>query len=316
MAFFAAVLSAQSVPTNRYAMKLQQNEDGSYSLLKEKNYRKIVDLDAIPDLLVPYVHENDKLTSKLYKETETEVFVYKKHDGYELKIAVDKAKTESPAPVMFYCHGGGWARGDFESGRSLSKYMAQQHGITGVRIEYSLAGQPGVKAEVSLQDVIDAVEFVRSRAKELGIDPSRIGLQGTSAGAHLAAYAAMKIKGVKVFVGYSGIYDLSTAAITTRTKDPQRIEYFSGLDQAVLRKISPKLLIPKKTDIAAQLFCGTADIVVECSQSKEFAEELKRHGAKVDLQVYENYDHNLSAKASDKMEDIFFKTADFIAANL
>lgn len=310
-----SALFAQSVPTNRYSMKLQQNPDGSYSLQKEKNYRKIVDLDAIPDLYTPYVHQNDRLTSKLYKETETEVLVYKNADGRELKIAVDKAKGDKPAPVMFYCHGGGWARGDFESGRSLSKYMAQQHGITGVRIEYSLA-QPGVKAEVSAQDVIDAVAFVRGKAKELGIDPSRIGLQGTSAGGHLAAYAAMKIKGVKVFVGYSGIYDLTTAALIVRTKDQQRIEYFYDLDQAMLRKLSPRYLIPKKTGMAVQLFCGTADIVVECSQSKDFAEDLKKHGARVDLQVYENYDHNLSSKTSDKMEEIFFKTAEFFAANL
>ena len=37
---------------------------------------------------------------------------------------------------------------------------------------------------------------------------------------------------------------------------------------------------------------------------------------KVELVVYENYDHNLSAKASDKMEEVFFRAMDFLAANL
>ncbi|MDE6711292.1 MAG: prolyl oligopeptidase family serine peptidase, partial [Alistipes sp.] len=78
----------------------------------------------------------------------------------------------------------------------------------------------------------------------------------------------------------------------------------------------PINLIPKKKAPAALLFCGTADITVECAQSKAFAEALHRRGAKVDLEVYENYDHNLSAKASDKMEEVFFKTVDFLTENL
>ena len=314
--FCCSAAFAQSVPTNRYAMKLEQKADGTYALLKEKNYAKIIDLSEVPDLLVPYVYEKDRLTGKLYNKTQTEVFIYKTYDGYELKLAVDKAETEKPAPVMFFIHGGGWARGNFDSSRSLSKYLAQQHGITGVRIEYSLAPQEGANVEVSIQDVMDAVQFVIGKEKELNIDPSRIGFLGTSAGGHLAAVAALKHPGTKVLVGYSGIYDLTTAKIVQKTKDEQRIAYFEDRDEKVLRAASPLYLIPKKTSLAAQLYCGTADITVEYTQSEEFSAALQRHKAKVDLQVYPYYDHNLSSKTSDKMEEIFFKTADFIVANL
>ena len=307
---------AQSVPTNRYGMKLQQNADGTYSLLKEKNYARIIDLSTIPDLLVPYVHQNDRLTGKMYNKVETEIFTYKHCDGYELQIAVDKALSDKPAPVMFFCHGGGWARGNFDASRSLTKYLAQNHGITGVRIEYTLAPQEGASVLVSIQDVLDAVQYVRDHAKELNIDASRMGFCGGSAGAHLAACAAMKTPEAKVFVGYSGVYDLTTARIIQKTKDEQRIAYFKDRDEKVLREASPLYLIPKKTKIAAQLFCGTADITVEYSQSETFAAALKSHKATVDLQVYPNYDHNLNAKSSDKMEEIFFKTVDFVVANL
>ena len=125
--------------TNRYSMKLTQNDDGTYSLQKRERYAKIINLDAIEDLTVPYTHVNDKLTSKLYKEAETEVRTYKKYDTYELQLAIDKIATDKPAPVMFFCHGGGWERGSFESSKSLSRYLAQQHGITCVRISYTLA---------------------------------------------------------------------------------------------------------------------------------------------------------------------------------
>ena len=53
------------------------------------------------------------------------------------------------------------------------------------------------------------------------------------------ACAAMKTDDAKVFVGYSGIYDLTTAAITTRTKDEQRKAYVFNLDPSALAKASP-----------------------------------------------------------------------------
>ena len=55
---------------------------------------------------------------------------------------------------------------------------------------------------------------------------------------------------------------------------------------------------------------------MEYTQSEAFAEALRKRGGKVDLQVYPCYDHNLSNKASDKMEEVFFKSVDFLAENL
>lgn len=60
----AGAQTAQKVPTNRYSMKLQLNEDGTYSLMNEARYAKLVDLTKIDDLLVPYEHKNDRLSSR------------------------------------------------------------------------------------------------------------------------------------------------------------------------------------------------------------------------------------------------------------
>lgn len=316
-ATFAAVAQTAPQITNRYAMKLTRNDDGSYSLLNEKRYAKAIDLSLYgPELLEPYTHQNDRLQSRDYKGVEVREIVYRKHDGYELTMAVDMAQSDKPAPVVIYCHGGGWARGDNSSQRSLSQYLAKQKGITGVRINYTLAPQPDATVNVSIDDVLAAVAYLREHASELNIDPDRIGFVGTSAGAHLAAVGAMRTPKTKVFVGYSGIYDLETAAICQRTKDEQRIAYFLDRDPKILRAASPESIIPKKTKIAAQIYCGTADITVEYEQSRSFARALEKHGATVDLQIYEKYDHGLNAKSSDKMEEIFFKTVDFISAHL
>ncbi|MFM8739531.1 MAG: alpha/beta hydrolase, partial [Cytophagales bacterium] len=40
-----------------------------------------------------------------------------------------------------------------------------------------------------LQDAQQAIKVVRERSKELGIDPTRVGMMGFSAGGHLASTA-------------------------------------------------------------------------------------------------------------------------------
>ncbi len=319
-ALLAAALQAPAQqpaqPTNRYAMKLTQNADGSYELTGRARYARIVDLERIDDLLVPYTYQRDRLQSRDYKGVEVREAVYTPHDGYELSIAIDMAQSAEPAPVVFYVHGGGWSRGNNGTFRTLSQYMAKQKGVTGVRIAYTLAPQPGADVRVSIADIRAAVQYIRDHAAELNIDPSRMGFVGNSAGAHLAAVGAMTTPEAKAFVGTSGIYDLRTAAICQKTKIEERIAYFCDRDPKILQEASPVALVPKKKAPAALLFCGTADITVEHAQSQAFADALRRRGAKVDLQVYENYDHNLSAKASDKMEEVFFRTVDFLAENL
>jgi acetyl esterase/lipase len=43
----------------------------------------------------------------------------------------------------------------------------------------------------SVYDLKAAIQFVRAKAADLGLDPERIGLMGDSAGAHLAALVAL-----------------------------------------------------------------------------------------------------------------------------
>lgn len=314
-----AVGQTQRVPSNRYGMKLEQNADGSYSLLQQKKYDRMlpIDVSKLPGAYELYTYTPDRLRSKDYKGVRSEDIVFKKTPDYELKLTIDYSDdTANPSPFMIYIHGGGWARGNNSSSKTLSQYMAKQHGVTGVRVEYVLAGQPGANVEVSVQDVLDALKYVKDHAKELNIDPERFGFLGTSAGSHLAAVAAMKTPGTKAMVGYSGIYDLTTAAIVQRTRDAERIAYFLDRDDDVLRNNSGLFLIPKKNIPPVMLVCGTCDVTVECEQSKEFAKALKGKGGEVRLDVYENYDHNLSSKTSDKMEEIFFNTVDFLKEKL
>ena len=310
-----SAVAQDKVITNKYAMKMTDNGDGTYTFINAKKYARIMDISSIPDVNVPYTYTPHLLKSKDYKGVRTQDIVYKKHEGYELKLTIDFAETAAPAPFMIYVHGGGWARGNNGSSKSLSQYLAKQKGITGVRVEYSLAPQSGATIEVSIQDIKDALAYVQQHAQELNINPDVYGFLGTSAGGHLAGVGAMSTQ-AKVFVGYSGIYDLETAAIVQKTKNEERINYFCQRANKVLSKCSPINLIPKKAAPASMLVCGTLDVTVECEQSEMMAKALKKQGADCELLEYQYYDHNLSSKTSDKMEEIFFKTVDFIVKHL
>jgi endo-1,4-beta-xylanase len=68
-------------------------------------------------------------------------------------------------------------------------------GVAAFILKYRLARTPGYKYTVegeALQDTQRAVRIVRARAKEWGVDPSRIGILGFSAGGALAALADIR----------------------------------------------------------------------------------------------------------------------------
>ena len=100
----------------------------------------------------------------------------------------------------------------------------------------------------AVTDVLAAVQFVRGSAREIKVDPERIGLFGASAGAHLVslaalgggsavfknaypndAHAAVSSK-VKALIGVYGVYDLVEMWQRYQLQSPREnnIEYFMG----------------------------------------------------------------------------------------
>ena len=87
-------------------------------------------------------------------------------------------------PVVVWIHGGGWRGGSRESGIGRLIPLARR-GYFGASIEYRLSGEATFPAQI--EDCKAAIRFLRSRARDYGIDPGRIGVWGSSAGGHLAA---------------------------------------------------------------------------------------------------------------------------------
>ncbi|MEQ1947111.1 MAG: alpha/beta hydrolase [Bryobacteraceae bacterium] len=139
---------------------------------------------------------------------------YGTHDGVSLIGDLYVPKASGKYPVIVAVHGGGWQGGSRTGYRYWGAYLAER-GIALYAIDYRLSkpGQPSYPQAV--HDVRAAVQFVKSKAVELKIDPDRVGMMGDSAGAQLAALVALAGDSPAFSTGYpSDAYaNLSTKVI-------------------------------------------------------------------------------------------------------
>lgn len=93
--------------------------------------------------------------------------------------------------VVIICPGGGyWINASVHEGSDVAKKL-NEWGITAFVLKYRIPNDATMEnKEIGpLQDAQQAIKVVRERSKELGIDPTRVGMMGFSAGGHLASTA-------------------------------------------------------------------------------------------------------------------------------
>ncbi|HEU5301618.1 MAG TPA: alpha/beta hydrolase [Acidimicrobiia bacterium] len=95
-------------------------------------------------------------------------------------------------PCAFSIHGGGYIVGNREMDDAKLGRWAADLGCVGVSVEYRLAPEHPYPAP--LDDCYDALGWVLDRADELGVDPTRVGVAGVSAGGGLAAALALRAR--------------------------------------------------------------------------------------------------------------------------
>jgi acetyl esterase/lipase len=101
--------------------------------------------------------------------------------------------AENKKAAVLICPGGGYERLAYViSGTQLAKWFNTM-GISAFVLNYRLPNSPDLKERATgpLQDAQRAVKMIRANASKWGIDPTKIGIQGSSAGGHLAALASV-----------------------------------------------------------------------------------------------------------------------------
>jgi acetyl esterase len=94
-------------------------------------------------------------------------------------------QRQGSVPGLLYIHGGGFVLGNLEMVDALVQRTVDELGIVIVSVDYRLAPEHPFPAPV--EDCYAALTWVAAKAAELGIDPSRLGIWGGSAGGGLAA---------------------------------------------------------------------------------------------------------------------------------
>ena len=106
-----------------------------------------------------------------------------------IRVRIYKNSLAGNQPGIVYFHGGGFVIGSLDSHEGGCRRLSKGAACTIVSIDYRLAPEHVFPAAVD--DAYAATKWVAENAATLGIDPTRIAVAGDSAGANLAAVAAL-----------------------------------------------------------------------------------------------------------------------------
>lgn len=107
----------------------------------------------------------------------------------DLPVRVYRPHTPALQPALVYFHGGSVIMGDLDTEHAACMIYAEQAGCTIVSVAYRLAPENIFPAPV--EDCYAALRWMADHAGELGIDPARLAVGGSSSGGTLAAAVAL-----------------------------------------------------------------------------------------------------------------------------
>lgn len=111
-------------------------------------------------------------------------------DAPNLRMTVLRpAQGQGPWPAIYHVHGGGMVAGTPETALDIFVPYVHEVGVVVTSVEYRLA--PEHPHPAPIEDCYAGLCWLAEHADELGVDPDRIMVAGTSAGGGLAAATAL-----------------------------------------------------------------------------------------------------------------------------
>ncbi len=235
-----------------------------------------------------------EMTPGLSNYKPDKILKYKSAGDMELKAHIFEAgKTGQTGgqPVFVFFHPGGWNMGEPAWGYDVCHRYAS-FGMVAISFQYRLSAVGGYTPVDAAFDVRSAIRWTRQNADELGIDPKRLVAGGISAGAHLAACAAI-LQGPDDPGDNTDISCVPEAlvlqsAVLNPGPSIHFVELLQGRykpeDYSPFHHIRPGL--PPMC-----LLHGTADEIVPYSSVSEFTARTREEGNECILHTFEGTDH-------------------------
>lgn len=221
-------------------------------------------------------------------------------------LAYYPAANSSSNTAIIVCPGGGYAGLTYMFEGTMTAQWLSSQGISAFVLKYRLPSDQTMKDRKNgpLQDVQQAIRYVRANAKEYGIDPSKIGVIGFSAGGHLASTISTHYNDdvYKSEYNVSARPDFSILIYPVITLDQKYTH--AGTREALIGKdadmpttdrYSSHLQVTKDTP-PAFLVHALDDKLVPYVNSIMYANALRQYDVQCELHLYAQGDHGLRVK--------------------
>ena len=205
-------------------------------------------------------------------------------------------KEKETGTAMLICPGGGYWNLYWQlEGEEVAAWL-NSFGVTGIILKYRVPRGPDEPprepARRPLEDAQRAVSLVRGKASEWGIDPSRIGIIGFSAGGHLAIATATRFE--------NRTYDAVDEFDKISCRPDFAVLVYPGYLKAKDKdELAPGIDIPSGTP-PVFLAHGGADIISGADHSALMYLALKRAGVPAELHIYANTAHDFGVRTNDE----------------
>jgi len=206
--------------------------------------------------------------------------------------------------AIIICPGGGYARLAMSAEPAGIAPRLQSTGTATFILKYRL-GEYGFPAP--LQDIVQAVRVLRSRASEFGLRPDRIGLIGASAGGHVAAMAATMWDAPETRTGaaldsVNGRPDFVALLYPVITMRPP---YVHAGSRTNLLGANPSAGFVDRLSLETQVRTDmppvfvvhtTEDKTVPVENSLQFYAAMRQIGASIEMHIYEHGAHGFGTQ--------------------
>ncbi|MCX6625151.1 MAG: alpha/beta hydrolase [Acidobacteria bacterium] len=182
--------------------------------------------------------------------------------------------------------------------------MLASNGYAAAAVEYRFA--PAHKFPAQIDDVRQAVQYLRAHAAELKIDATRLVVMGDSAGGHLALLLGLREheKGIRGVINLCGPSDVTRwqaapegEKVHGMTTDRMLETVFGTSDRksAVLKSASPLYFVARDSPAVLTIH-GDADPTVKLEQSEWLHEALRKAGVAEKLVVLKGAGHGFQGE--------------------
>ena len=199
-------------------------------------------------------------------------------------ITLYKAQSDNIGAAVLVFPGGGYRIVSMDlEGTEVCQWL-NSIGVNCVLLKYRVPDSgPYPRSPAALEDAQRAMGMVREHAAEWGIDPSRLGVMGFSAGAHLAAAISNHYE--------KRIYAPIDAADRLSCRPDFAVVIYPGYLALAEQGFAPNPGIQPTAQTPPTFLAQAEDDPVHVENSLVYFEELKKAGVPVEMHLYTHGGH-------------------------